>query len=118
MDSTHLIETLKQALRTKNITYRELAKALKMSEAGIKKMFQAQTLTVTRLGEICAYLGIALEDLVEAGKNPIVKTLKLNKQQNTLFAKNPNYFLFFLKLVYEGASTDGIAFQKMKSSNS
>ena len=117
MDSTHVIETVKQALKTKKITYRELAKQLKMSEAGIKKMFQAETLTVTRLIEICALLGIGLEDLVEAGKNPIVKTLKLNKQQNAFFAKNPDYFLFFLKLVYEGASTDEIAAENRFSEN-
>jgi transcriptional regulator with XRE-family HTH domain len=108
LDSAHILETLKHALKVRKISYRDLAGRLKMSEAGIKKMFQSESLTVTRLIEICRVMGIGLDALIEAGKNPPVKVLRLSQMQNSFFAKHSNYFLFFLKLIYEGATVEEI----------
>ena len=56
-------ETLKRLLKTKNITYKQLAEELDLSEANIKRVFSTQTFTLDRLEEICKVLEISLVDL-------------------------------------------------------
>ena len=56
-------EMLKQLLKTKNVTYKQLAQALDLSEANIKRIFSTQSFTLDRLEEICQILEISLTDL-------------------------------------------------------
>ena len=58
-----LIETLKQTLKSHHLTYAEIARRLDMSEANIKRMFAQKRITLERLEEICALMGLELTDL-------------------------------------------------------
>lgn len=60
---TTLCDTLKQLLKARNITYRDLAKALDLSEANIKRIFSNQSFTLERLEQICGLLELSLSDL-------------------------------------------------------
>lgn len=60
-----LILSLKQLLKSQNITYRQLANALHLSEASIKRMFAKQQLSLERIDAICAILGIEISDLLQ-----------------------------------------------------
>ena len=58
-----LCETLKQLLKARNITYKDLARALDLSEANIKRIFSNQSFTLERLEQICELLELSLSDL-------------------------------------------------------
>jgi DNA-binding Xre family transcriptional regulator len=60
---TTLCDTLKQLLKARNITYRDLAQALDLSEANIKRIFSSQSFTLERLEQICGLLELSLSDL-------------------------------------------------------
>ncbi|MFW2440395.1 MAG: helix-turn-helix domain-containing protein [Arenicellales bacterium] len=58
-----LIETLKQALKSRHLTYAVVARQLKMSEANIKRMFASKRFTLERLEDICRLMDMELTDL-------------------------------------------------------
>jgi len=58
-----LCDTLKQLLKARNITYKDLAQALDLSEANIKRIFSNQSFTLERLEQICVLLELSLSDL-------------------------------------------------------
>ncbi len=58
-----IITTLKKLLRQQNITYKDIARELSMSEANIKRIFSTQTFSLERLEEICQLMNLSLSDL-------------------------------------------------------
>ena len=58
-----LIRTIKKRLRIQGATYRDLAKALNLSEPSVKRMFASQRFTLDRLIEISNFLGFTLAEL-------------------------------------------------------
>lgn len=64
--ATALVDTLKQELRRQGITYAEVAKGLRMSEANVKRLFASKRFTLERLEEVCGLIQIELSDLFQA----------------------------------------------------
>jgi transcriptional regulator with XRE-family HTH domain len=60
-----LVATLKRRLKGQGMTYRDLAKKLKVSEPSVKRMFSTQRLTLDRLLEISHLLGFTLAELAQ-----------------------------------------------------
>lgn len=60
---SQLIATLKQQLRLQGLTYRDLAKYLAMSEAGVKKLFASERFSLERVILIAEKLGLTLAEL-------------------------------------------------------
>ncbi|MDD3484431.1 helix-turn-helix transcriptional regulator [Azovibrio restrictus] len=60
-----LVGALKKILRSRGITYRELASQLGASEASVKRWFAAESFSLERLGEICALMDLGFADLVQ-----------------------------------------------------
>ncbi len=66
MPQTHaLIATLKKALKASELTYRDVAAGLDLSEASVKRLFAAESFTLERLEQICHLLGMEITDLVK-----------------------------------------------------
>jgi len=62
--SQTLIATLKQALKAHGLTYREVARALGLSEASVKRLFAEQNFSLQRLEQVCQLAGMEISDLV------------------------------------------------------
>ena len=60
-----LIDAIKRLLKSRGMTYAQLATRIDLSEASVKHMFSQETMSLTRLEEICEVLGIGLSELVE-----------------------------------------------------
>ncbi len=58
-----LVDVLRRELKTKGITYHELANRISMSESSIKRMFASKNITLQRLDEILDATNIGLHDL-------------------------------------------------------
>jgi DNA-binding Xre family transcriptional regulator len=103
-----VIQGLKRILKRKQITYRQLAPKINMSESGLKKLFSGKDISFSRLFQICEVLGVQLSDLlseVERGDN---YQHSFTPQQESYFLKNKMGFNIFWKLVYERVSADDV----------
>jgi DNA-binding Xre family transcriptional regulator len=63
MASAFLFDALKMHLKVRAMTYADVAKALKVSEPTIKRIFAARNCTLKRLDQICGVLQVDLAEL-------------------------------------------------------
>ena len=61
--TAELLTALKKCLRAKGLTYRDVAAALGISEASVKRIFSQTTFTLERLEEVCRCLAMSIYDL-------------------------------------------------------
>ncbi len=101
MNSLLILRTLKAALKKQKITYKKLGQRLGLTEAAIKKQFQASDISFNRLSKICEVLGVSVDSVIDAAKSRPIRELKPNPKQQMLFLKNPELFVFFLRLSEE-----------------
>jgi transcriptional regulator with XRE-family HTH domain len=67
-----VVEALKRSLKAKKLTYAQVARELKMSEASIKRMFSSHHFTLERFEQVCTIAGLGLTELareVDSEKN-------------------------------------------------
>jgi hypothetical protein len=58
-----LVDVLKRELRTRGVTYADLARQLRLSEASVKRMFSRRDFTLKRLDDICKHAQIEFAEL-------------------------------------------------------
>lgn len=104
---TAVCETLKQLLKTKNVTYKQLADSLDLSEANIKRIFSTQSFTLDRLDEICQILGISLTDLFVLTSQKEQKISQLTEEQEEELMRDPKLLLVAV------CARDGWTFQEI-----
>lgn len=88
-----LVERLKQELKLRGITYAQVAAAIGLSEASVKRLFSKRDLTLARLDAICAVAQIELTDLTR-GIDPEERLLgELTERQEAALVADPILFL-------------------------
>ena len=91
--SALLVERLKQELKSRGITYAQVAAAIGLSEASVKRLFSKRDLTLGRLDAICAVAEIELTDLTR-GIDPEDRLLgELTDAQERTLVADPVLFL-------------------------
>ncbi|AWB68787.1 transcriptional regulator [Saccharobesus litoralis] len=58
-----LLQTLKRCLKAQGKTYRDVASALDLTEASVKRLFAEQSFSLQRLEQVCQMLDMELSDL-------------------------------------------------------
>lgn len=96
------MEAVKAALKRQKITYREMARRLKISESGLKKILSGKDGSFQRLAEICQELGLSLSDLL-AGEDHTQEITFTSAQQEYLMGNTAALRLYWA-LVYERRS--------------
>lgn len=86
MQRTRLINTLKQSLRARKITYADVARHLNLSLATVKRLFHRSDLTLSRLEQICELAGIEISELVEnmTATEPLVSELTPEQERELI----------------------------------
>jgi hypothetical protein len=64
-ESSQLVATLKRQLKIQGIAYRDVANALELSEASVKRLFSSGRFTVDRLADIAHLAGFTLAELAQ-----------------------------------------------------
>jgi DNA-binding Xre family transcriptional regulator len=96
---TRIINSLKRLMRSRQITYRELARRIQLSEASVKRIFSRATLTLARLDDICQALEVSLPDLVRITAEQSTDAPELlTLEQEKALASDPNLFACFYLL--------------------
>ncbi len=76
------VGTVKRLLKAQGLTYRDVAKALDLSEASVKRVFSDESFTVERLARIANLLGYTLSELLaeSASQVPPLRTLTAEQE--------------------------------------
>jgi transcriptional regulator with XRE-family HTH domain len=91
-NSKTLINNLKAALKSRGVTYRELAGRLKVSEPTVKRDLSRGVFTLQRLDQICDVVGIDLEELVHPS-TPGAPLTQLSDEQERAIVSRPKLLL-------------------------
>ena len=73
--TSDLLAALKKCLRAKGLTYRDVAQALQLSEASIKRLFSEQTFSLSRLEDVCRFLDMSIYDLARLARHDVVQVV-------------------------------------------
>ncbi|MDH3467474.1 MAG: helix-turn-helix transcriptional regulator [Gammaproteobacteria bacterium] len=76
-----LIDTLKSELKRQGKTYADVATALSLSEASVKRLFSERTFNLNKLDRICECLGMEISDLVRLMEQATQLTTHLTLKQ-------------------------------------
>lgn len=99
-ESAQIIEVLKRTLRSRGITYRDLAQRIGLSEASIKRIFSAETFTLERLETICMAVGMNMSEIVRMASESLQSGAHyLSMEQEQLLASSPKLFAGFYWLL-------------------
>ncbi len=88
MSKTYIIDALRLHLKARNMTYKELAHAIDLSEVSVKRLFAGGDCGLDRLEKICQYLHLEFSDLFKTTprKRKLITRLSLVQEQE--FAKD------------------------------
>lgn len=109
-ESAAIIEVLKRSLKTRGLTYRDLAQKVGLSEASIKRVFSAETFTLQRLEAICTAIGVSMSELVRiAADSRESRSQYLSLEQEQLLAGNSRLLACFYLLLNGRSSPEILA---------
>jgi len=107
-ETSAVLEAIKHTLKTRQMTYAELARGLGLSEASVKRMFSLETVTLKRVEEILAVLDITFLDLARlAERSREASVSQLTLEQERALAANGRLFSLFHLLLF-GRSVSAI----------
>jgi hypothetical protein len=81
MSFGYVFEALKAHYRTRGLTYRDVAKALDLSEATIKRIFSERDCTLTRLEALCSVAQVDLPQIARGASRESRLLTRLTQQQ-------------------------------------
>lgn len=96
-----LVAALKSTLKSRDLTYRDLATKLDLSEASVKRLFAEETFTLKRLEEICNVLEIDFFELARIARGASADVDEMSDKQEQLLADDPKLLGIFHLLFNE-----------------
>lgn len=93
-----IIDTLRIAMRSRSVTYNQIAEKIGVSEKTVKRLFKDKDCTLSRLTDICDAIGVSFYDLLECAKRHTEPKAQLTADQESFLREHRDhfYFLFFL----------------------
>jgi transcriptional regulator with XRE-family HTH domain len=93
MQAAAVVGALKRTLKARKMTYGQVAKALRMSEASVKRMFSRNHFTLERLDRICELANTSLSELVREVDSAGSHVAQLAPEQEKEIVREPKLFL-------------------------
>lgn len=90
---TRLIATLKYRLKAAGLTYREVACALDLSEASVKRLLSNGRISVERLAQICDLLGLTMAELLHEAETSAPRLHTLTPEQEARLVSDEKLLL-------------------------
>ncbi len=106
MEHLNYLTSLKALLKTKGVTYSELAQHLKMSESGIKKMLNGKDLSFRRFFQICEILHVLPGQVLAAAEQKSIPTQTLSPRQQEALLNDRNLLAVYWRITVEGLSPE------------
>jgi DNA-binding Xre family transcriptional regulator len=104
-----IINHLKSQLKSRGLSYKDLAKIWNVAESSVKRIMSGSDLSLERLETVCKYLEISLGDFMKTTQfDGSTQIFYLSDDQETKLSKDQELLHYFL-LVDEGYSPADIA---------
>lgn len=97
--SKRFLECIKRYLKAQGKTYADLAKGLSVSEATVKRIFSEENVSLSRMDDICIFLGIQLTDLAVMVEQEATLVSTLTEEQENNLVQNPKLLLMLYFLL-------------------
>src|SRR5690242_12650825 len=97
--SATIVQSIRAHLRSRRMTYRELAHALGVSEPTIKRNLGRGEFTLRRLDDICDVLDVSLADLVQGHQAESSQLSHLSERQERALVRDRRLLLLTYLLV-------------------
>lgn len=92
-EADQLVATLKKQLKSQGMTYRDVARALKLSEPSVKRLFASGRFTVDRLVQVSNLLGYTLAELSKEALAGQMRLSTLTEKQEREVVSNPKLLM-------------------------
>lgn len=92
-EADQLIAALKKQLKSQGMTYRDVARALKLSEPSVKRLFASGRFTVDRLVQISNLLGFTLAELSKEAQAGQARLSVLTEKQEREVVSDPGLLM-------------------------
>ena len=99
---------LKQVLKQRQHTYKDLAAVWECSEPTVKRLLGSEELSLSRLLVLLDWLDLSLSDLHKLADSASLEAPRWTAKQIDFLARNTKHFAFLIKL-YEGQTPQRIA---------
>ena len=93
------LECVKRYLKAQGKTYADLANGLRVSEATVKRIFSEENVSLSRMDDICNFLGIQLTDLASMVEQEATLITTLTEDQEKNLVSNPKLLLMLYFLL-------------------
>lgn len=94
-------DEFRRAMKTRRVTYAQLADRLKMSTPGVKKIFQKQDISLDRFHQICQFLRLDPADVLRREYRSGLNVKMITEEADQFFCKNPAAFHLYWCLAVE-----------------
>ena len=108
-----LIGTIKRELKRQGLTYRDVASALHLSEASVKRLFSSRRLTVERLLEVSRLLGYTLAELGRLSEAAAPQVRMLSLEQEAKLVADVKLLLVAVCLLNQWSVGNIVAYYKL-----
>lgn len=88
-----LLNTVKRLLKARNLTYRDVAAALKLSEPSVKRLFSSGHISLDRLAAISDLIGLTLTEIAQEAATSTPRLQKLTPSQEAELVSDPKLLL-------------------------
>lgn len=96
-----IVETLKKILKTRGMTYADLARGLRVSTPTVKRSFSQRSFTLERLEEILRLLDVDFQELARLSNGRPAGPVELSLEQESALARDARLFSVFWLLTNE-----------------
>jgi DNA-binding Xre family transcriptional regulator len=111
--SGFLFDGLKMHLKAREMTYADLARALKISEATVKRIFASRNCTLERLDSICELLQVDLAELARGAPRGDRLINRLTPEQEEELMADPALFLVAICAIQQMRLEDIVALYEL-----
>jgi transcriptional regulator with XRE-family HTH domain len=95
-ECAQIVAVLKRSLKARGTTYRDLARAVGLSEASIKRIFAEETFSLGRLEQICTALGMSIVEVARmAAQQATTGSQQLTFEQEEALASDSRLLACF-----------------------
>lgn len=88
-----LLKALKKELKANSLTYADVAIHLDLAQASIKRLFSEESISLTRLDQICQMMDLEISDLVKVMNEQQGQLQQLSVEQEQEITKDINLLL-------------------------
>lgn len=89
LQSTRIVQALKQALRHRGVSYKQIARHLGLSLSSVKRLFSTGGFTLQRLEAVCDMAGIDLLELARRAEAQRLRVTSLSEDQERELVADP-----------------------------